>query len=216
MFDQNRYWITRHERYRDDPRSVGNLGKSLEENRRAEGLMQERVGQAARLLRPCASVLDVGCGYGRVATPFCDAGYDYTGVDVSDVAIETARAREPRGTFVTGSALEVTFERKFDIVCALYVFVHFVSDADWSRLLARLAGMVSDGGGLLFADEFPPRTRRPASHVVQRPLRTYRERLRRLGMRLDPQFRVQLAAALDMPRHDPLPFHLARKPASRP
>ena len=31
-FDQETYWIKRHKRLSGDPRSVGNLGKSLEQN----------------------------------------------------------------------------------------------------------------------------------------------------------------------------------------
>jgi SAM-dependent methyltransferase len=214
MFDQTRYWLGRHEQYRDDPRSVGNLGKSLEENRRAEVLLSTQVSAAASILKPCASVLDVGCGYARVAAAFCDHGYDYTGLDVSEVAIEAARAREPRGRYVVGSALEVDFDRRFDLVSVLYVFVHFVDDRDWRRLLARLAALIADGGALLFADEFPPRTARPAPHVAQRPLSAYRRHFRRHGMALDPRFRTDLAAALGQPPRKALPFHLARKPSA--
>ena len=181
---------------------------------RSHSLEQERVGTAARLLRPYGSVLDVGCGYGRLATAFCDAGYDYTGIDVSGVAIETARLLEPRGTYVVGSALDAEFERRFDLVCVLYVFVHFVDDSDWARLLSQLTGLVAHGGGLLFADSFPRRTERPAQHVVHRPLRLYRERLRQHGMRFDQGFRPALAAALGLGRGHPLPYHLARKPAA--
>jgi SAM-dependent methyltransferase len=212
-FDQARYWIRRHEEYRDDPRSVGNLGRSLEENRRAEALLHAQVAAAAAILKPFSSVLDVGCGYGRVAGAFCDAGYDYTGIDVSDVAIEAARRREPRGSYRVGSALEVPLDRRYDLVCLLFVLVHFVDDGEWRRLLTRLAGALTDGGAILFADAFPKRTERPAPHVVHRPLRAYRERFRRLGMALDPGFRPRLATTLGLPRRNSLPFHLARKAA---
>jgi SAM-dependent methyltransferase len=212
MFDQRRYWIDRHEQYRDDPRSVGNLGRSLEENRRGEALLHAQVGAAAALLKPAASVLDVGCGYGRIAGAFCDAGYDYTGIDISPVAIESACAREPRGAFHVGSALDVDLDRRFDVVCVLFVFVHFVDDRDWRRLIDRLADLVAPGGALLFADEFPARIERTAAHVAHRPLRAYRERFRRLGMPLEPGFPAALASALGLPRRNRLPFHLARKP----
>jgi SAM-dependent methyltransferase len=211
MFDQKAYWIDRLERYRNDPRSVGNLGRSLEENQRSEALVMARVGAVARLLRPCASVLDVGCGYGRAAKAFCDVGYAYTGIDISEAAIERARELEPRGRYVVGSALEAHLGGQFDLVCVLYVFVHFVDDADWALLVDRLAKSVANGGAMLFADTFPDRTERPAPHVAHRPLRRYRERLRRHGMRFDPGFRRELKAALGIGREEPLPFHLARK-----
>ena len=36
-FDQSKYWIERHDAYRGDPRSVGNMAASVEENARGEG-----------------------------------------------------------------------------------------------------------------------------------------------------------------------------------
>jgi hypothetical protein len=39
-FDQNAYWIARHARLKDDPRSIDHLGKSLEENKSLEQRLQ--------------------------------------------------------------------------------------------------------------------------------------------------------------------------------
>ncbi|MFH1184755.1 MAG: class I SAM-dependent methyltransferase [Chloroflexota bacterium] len=209
-FDQNAYWIQRHERFRNDPRSVGNLSKTLEQNIAAEKQIQRWVGCAARVLKPYASVLDVGCGYGRVAGVFCNEGYEYTGIDVSSVAVEAARKIEPRGSYVVGSALDADFPRRFDLVSVLYVFVHFVNDDDWRKLIARLVGMLNDGGGLLFADSFPTKTLRPAPHVTQKPLAAYESIFRTLGMKLDSSFRDRLASALGTGASLP-PVYLARK-----
>lgn len=101
-FDQNKYWIDRHRRLKGDPRSVGNLSNSVERNKSAERRIQHWVGCAARELKPYRSVLDVGCGYGRTASAFCNEGYDYTGIDVSSVAIDAARKNEPRGSYFNG------------------------------------------------------------------------------------------------------------------
>jgi SAM-dependent methyltransferase len=210
-FDQTLYWRRRHERFRGDPRSVGNLGKSLEENLRGERQFQEWVGHAARLLRPYRSVLDVGCGYGRAATAFCDAGYAYFGIDVSEVAIAEAREREPRGSFMVGSALDLPQVRKFDLVAAFYVLAHFVDDADWGDLMVLLIANLADGGGFLFADPFPDERLTPAPHVTLRPLTTYTDLFRSHAMRMDDRFRTELAAALGRD-DDAIPFYLARKP----
>jgi SAM-dependent methyltransferase len=209
-FDQNSYWIQRHKRLKDDPRSVGNLGKTLEQNVSAERRMQHWVGCAAGLLKPYASALDVGCGYGRVATAFCDAGYDYTGIDVSPVAIEAAKKNEPRGSYLVGSALDTDFIGSFDLVCVLYVFVHFVGDQEWRLLISKLAALLADGGGLLFADNFPEETLRPAPHVTQRPLLMYTDLFKAHGMDLDSSFRPRLAAVLNGGANLP-PVYLARR-----
>lgn len=52
----------------------------------------ERVVAAiVELLPSHARVLDVGCGYGRVALPLARAGYEVEGFDLSGNLIETAR-----------------------------------------------------------------------------------------------------------------------------
>ena len=130
VFDQEAYWKDRHKRLQGDPRSVGHLGKSREEKLAAEPRMQRWVNCAAELREPYRSVLDIGCGYGRIAKSFCDADYVYTGIDISQLAVDAARKNEPRGTYIAGSPLDVTFSERFDLVCVFYVFVHFVNDAD--------------------------------------------------------------------------------------
>lgn len=209
-FEQETYWIKRHKRLKDDPRSVGNLGKSLEQNLLAEVRIKGFVAQSARILKPYASVLDIGCGYGRVAGSYCDAGYAYTGIDISPVAIASARENEPRGSYIVGSPLTHAFERKFDLVSVLYVFVHFVADSDWKALISFSASVLRSGGGLLFADQFPEAEHRPAPHVAQRPLSVYADAMAGCELSIDPSFRTQLQDALGADVKLP-PFYVARK-----
>jgi SAM-dependent methyltransferase len=211
-FNQNDYWIQRHRRLKNDPRSVGNLGKTLEQNIADEKWMQYWIRCAAQTLKPYASVLDIGCGYGRVASMFCEEGYAYTGIDVSDVAIKAARKNEPRGSYMVGSSMDAGFARHFDLVCVLYVFVHFVSDVQWRQLILKLADTLVSGGGLLFADNFPEEQSRPAPHVALRPLFLYEQVFATCGMKFDPSFRTRLAAALGPDSMLP-PVYLARKQA---
>ena len=158
-FDQSKYWIDRHRRLKGDPRSVGNLARTLEQNQSAERRIKHWVGCAARGLKPYRSVLDVGCGYGRTASAFCNEGYEYTGIDVSSVAIDAARKNEPRGSYQLGSALDTDFGRKFDLIVVLYVFVHFVDDEEWLKLISKLSATLTPGGGLLSPTSFPWRGR---------------------------------------------------------
>lgn len=208
-FDQDAYWIERHRTYRGDPRSVGNMGASLDDNLRGESRLVAAVEWAATDLKPSKSVLDVGCGYGRVASCFCDAEYDYTGIDVAPAAIDVARAREPRGRFVLGSALNTTLRKKFDLVCALYVCVHFVDEADWVALLLRLSGLLADNGSLLLAEQFPDSEKRPNKHVFDRPLPQYEAVLRTAGLRRDCGFKDRLAGSWSL-KGPPPPLELFR------
>jgi SAM-dependent methyltransferase len=73
-----------------------------------------------------ASVLDVGCGPGRVAEAVIEAGAgSYTGVDFSPHMLELARARVGRFDsveLVEGDFLELDIPRTFDVVLALGLF----------------------------------------------------------------------------------------------
>ncbi|MGR3341782.1 MAG: class I SAM-dependent methyltransferase [Paracoccaceae bacterium] len=208
-FNQDAYWIERHENYRGDPRSVGNIGKSVEENLKGESRFISAVTWAAADLKPYRTVLNIGCGYGRVASCFCDAGYDYTGVDVAPVAIEAARRREPRGHFILGSALEIDLEKTFDLICVLYVFVHFVDDGDWLALIRRLSGQLTQGGSLLLADQFPEFELRPSKHVCQRPLSRYETVLEAYRLSRDNVFKEKLDGFWRL-GGSPSPFELFR------
>ena len=91
IFDQAEYWIARHKRLQRDPRSVGNLAVPLEANVTGERELQQVAAVLAQMF-PAGSVLDIGCGYGRVAHQFIANGHRYTGIDISPDAIAHAKA----------------------------------------------------------------------------------------------------------------------------
>jgi SAM-dependent methyltransferase len=105
--------------------------------------LQDRLPERAR-------VLDLGCGNGiPVAKTLAGAGYDVTGVDLSDVQVERARRLVPGATFRRADATEVTFpDRSFDAVVCLYALIHMPLDRQ-PPLLARIAGWLRPGGWLL-------------------------------------------------------------------
>jgi 2-polyprenyl-3-methyl-5-hydroxy-6-metoxy-1,4-benzoquinol methylase len=96
------------------------------------------------------SVLDLGCGCGvPVGRSLAAAGYQVTGVDISEVQIERARHLVPDGTFIRADATEVSFPAaSFDAVISLYALVHMPLDAQ-PGLLRRAAGWLCPGGWLL-------------------------------------------------------------------
>jgi SAM-dependent methyltransferase len=185
-FNQSEYWIQRHIEFKDDPRSVGNLASTLQENFNGEKALQDYIGVAARLLKKkCSSVLDLGCGYGRVSRCFTGQGFAYTGYDVSNTAIEEARARNDQATFQLVDLLHWHPSEKFDLVCLLYVLVHFVRDEDWSKFLNAALSSVKGGGYLMLADDFPTAERRSARHYVARPFDEYIPLLEASGFVID-------------------------------
>jgi len=96
------------------------------------------------------AVLDLGCGCGvPVARSLAAAGYQVTGVDISDVQIERARRLVPAGTFIRADATEVSFPAaSFDAMVCLYTLIHMPLDAQ-PGLLRRAAGWLRPGGWLL-------------------------------------------------------------------
>src|SRR5687767_14823273 len=66
-------------------------------------------------------VLEIGCGLGTDGAQFAEAGADYTGVDLTDAAVELARKRfelfNLPGTFATADAESLDFkDESFDLV----------------------------------------------------------------------------------------------------
>jgi 2-polyprenyl-3-methyl-5-hydroxy-6-metoxy-1,4-benzoquinol methylase len=123
-------------RYRGDDAEAGRYARWLAD-------LQDR-------LPASGSVLDVGCGCGvPVARTLAAAGYQVTGVDISDVQIERARRLVPAGTFIRADATSATFgPASFDAVVCLYSLIHMPLD-DQPGLLRRIGGWLRPAGWLL-------------------------------------------------------------------
>jgi SAM-dependent methyltransferase len=67
------------------------------------------------------SILDLGCGTGRHAEVFSDAGFEVLGVDRSPYMIQEAMKRKKSGiNFIKGDIRYLNLNRKFDVVTALF------------------------------------------------------------------------------------------------
>lgn len=188
-FDEKEYWLERHERLRGDVRSVGNAGKSLEENLAGRAALVERLRIVLNHVMPDAtgrSVLDLGCGIGLLAPALIEHGFQYTGVDVSVVAVEQARqnCRDGRAEFVVADLVAYEDPRQFDVVVASYVLVHLVEDSDWRTTLKHIAGMLRDDGYFILIDDVPETSPdQKHRHVRTRGLEEYRDALPACGLK---------------------------------
>jgi SAM-dependent methyltransferase len=94
------------------------------------------------VIPPSATVLDLGCGVGRLANPLAAAGHLVVAVD--DSAAMLAHVHGPET--VLGDIWSVRLGRRFDVVLALS---HLINDADRARrskLLHVCRRHVADGG----------------------------------------------------------------------
>jgi SAM-dependent methyltransferase len=185
-FNQKEYWVHRHIDLQGDPRSVGNLAASVEDNVKGEQELKAYMQATAQVLKgTCSTVLDLGCGYGRISQCFTDLGFAYTGYDLSATAIQQASSQNGKGVFKLVDLLHWTPTEKFDVVCLLFVLVHFVRDEDWLKFFRAAMASVADGGYLLLADQFPTGERKSANHYVARPFKEYLPSLQEGGFLVD-------------------------------
>lgn len=192
-FDQGKYWVKRHEDLKGDPRSVGTLAASREANEQGERELQRLAAFLAGKLAAdgARTVLDLGCGYGRVAGSFIESGFKYTGIDISPVAIATAEAAHPQGQFIVGNLSDMSGDEQFDVVLILYVLVHFVDDRLWRDFLDSAIRRLKPGGRLVIADIFPEARTTAGAHVVSRPLSEYLDVFGEAGLVVDPASRAE-------------------------
>lgn len=109
------------------------------------------------------SVLDAGCGTGRVGRELRRRGVDVVGVDVDAEMLETARARCPSVEWIEGDISAISLGRKFDIVLMAGNVINFVIPERRQRALENLVqhlrpeGLVINGHSIR-PDGCPPAT----------------------------------------------------------
>ena len=132
LTEQERFWETWHE------------AKSITEwsLARAEAIL--RVVGSLPLKDP--AILDLGCGSGWFTERLAAYG-TVTGTDLSVKAMDEARARFPRATFLAGDLFDVEIPTApFDLVVCQQVIAHV---ADQPRLIERAASLLKPGGYLV-------------------------------------------------------------------
>jgi SAM-dependent methyltransferase len=96
-----------------------------------------------------SSILEVGCGSGRIYQRLRREGYQggYAGVEMSEVVIQDNRRRFPEATWICGSGDDLPASAaSWDCVFAYYVLEHC---AHPERFLESLLRSVRPGGALL-------------------------------------------------------------------
>jgi SAM-dependent methyltransferase len=103
-----------------------------------------------------ASVLDGGCGTGRVAIELADRGIDVVGVDLDADMVARARAKAPDLVWVRSSLADLDLGRTFDVVVLAGNVIPFVADGDRAAAVAGCARHLAPGGHLIAGFQLRP------------------------------------------------------------
>jgi SAM-dependent methyltransferase len=127
--------------------------------------MHGEAGLVASLAPESASVLDAGCGTGRVAIELHRRGRTVVGVDIDEAMLEAARAKAPDLVWLCGDLADPGLEfdgRTFDVIVMAGNVLIFVAPGTEGRVLQNAARWLRPGGLLVTGysarpDGFGPR-----------------------------------------------------------
>jgi len=128
-------------------------------------------------------ILDLGCGYGRIAHELALAGADVTGIDLVPAMIEKARGRAERNglsiDYRIGDMGRLVGLSGFDAAIMWFFSFGYGDDRNHAKILKAACGTLKKGGFLLFdqynthvlaAENHPSLVDRGESLVIHKPI----------------------------------------------
>ncbi len=112
------------------------------------------------------SVLDAGCGTGRVTIELSRRGHVVLGVDVDPAMLEAARTKAPELEWVEGDLTDPDLDlgRTFDVVVMAGNVLIFVPPGTQGRAIANAARWLVPGGHLVAGYSIGPGGFAPPAH----------------------------------------------------
>jgi SAM-dependent methyltransferase len=97
------------------------------------------------------SVLDAGCGTGRVAIELDRRGHHVVGVDLDPGMLEAARMKAPQLSWIVGDLADeqLVLDRQFDVVVMAGNVLIFTSPGTEQKVVSNMAAHLVPGGRLI-------------------------------------------------------------------
>lgn len=102
------------------------------------------------------SVLDAGCGTGRVARELARRGVEVAGVDLDDEMLATARRKDPDLPWHCADLVAVELRRKFGVALAAGNVMILLTPGTESAVVANLVRHLEPGGLLIAGFQLGP------------------------------------------------------------
>ncbi len=102
------------------------------------------------------SVLDAGCGTGRVALELARRGVDVVGVDVDGPMLDQARQKAPELPWVQADLAGLDLGRSFDVVVLAGNVMIFLRPGTEGDVVAAMARHLNPGGALVAGFQLQP------------------------------------------------------------
>lgn len=103
-----------------------------------------------------ATVLDGGCGTGRVGIELARRGVEVVGVDPDPDMIAAALAKAPELRWELCGLQELRLDRRFDVVVLAGNVIPYTAAGDRAAAVAACAGHLAPGGSLLAGFSLQP------------------------------------------------------------
>ncbi len=102
------------------------------------------------------SVLDAGCGTGRVGRELARRGFDVTGVDIDPEMLATARQQAPGVDWLVADLATVALGRTFDAVVMAGNVMIFLAPGSEGTVVQNMADHLAQGGLLVAGFQLQP------------------------------------------------------------
>lgn len=140
--------MTEQNRWLRDKSVSGDAYDVTYERRAAKGQNVHGEADFVQRFEP-KSVLDAGCGTGRVGRELARRGIEVVGVDIDGDMLDTARRKAPEVEWVLGDLATVEVGRTFDAIVMAGNVMIFLAPNSEDEVLANMARHLAPGGVLI-------------------------------------------------------------------